>query len=197
MAELVLALISIASNGEHYKQIGGVAMGSKLDPNYACLFVGYKEEQLLLDYTGIKPDLYKRYMDDVAGAASCTKDDLTKFLTFASSYRPQLEYTWSISSAKLPFLDMYLIRRNDRVVTSIHYNETDSHSYLNFKSSHPFKCKASIPTSQFLRLRNICSEDDDHGVFLSRPTCAGGKTQGSLDTKSSTIGLRESKPEWD
>ena len=27
--------------------------------------------------------------------------------------------------------------------------------------SHPFKCKASIPTSHFLRLWKICSEDDD------------------------------------
>ena len=117
---------------------------------------------MLRDYTGIKPDLYKRYMDDVAGAASCTEDDLTQFLTFASNYHPQLEYTWSISSAKLPFLDMYLIiPRDDRVATSIYYKETDSHSYLNLKSSHPFKCKASIPASQFLRLRKICSEDDD------------------------------------
>ena len=54
-----------------------------------------------------------------------------------------------------------LIPRDDRVATSIHYKETDSHSYLNFKSSHPFKCRASIPASQFLRLRKICSEDDD------------------------------------
>jgi len=123
-------------------------MGSKLSPNYACLFVGYIEEQLLRDYTGIKPDLYKRYMNDVTGAASCTKDDLTKFPTFASSYHPKLEYTWSISSAKVPFLDMYLIPRDDRVATSITYNETDSYSYLNFKSSRPLKCKASIPTNQ-------------------------------------------------
>ena len=124
-------------------------------------FVGYVEEKLLRDYTGIKPDLYKRYMDDVAGAASCTEDDLTWFLTFASRYHPKLEYTWSISSVKLPFLDMFSTPREDRVATSIHYKETDSHSYLNFKSSHPFKCKALIPTSQFLRLRRICSEDDD------------------------------------
>ena len=146
-------------------------MGSKLGPNYACLFVGYVEEKMLRDYTGIKPDLYKRYMDDVVGAASCTEDDLTQFLTFASSYHPKLEYTWSISSVKLPFLDMFLIPRDDRVATSIHYKETDSHSYLNFKSSLPFKCKASIPTSQFLRLRRICSEDDDfeeESFFVAR-----------------------------
>ena len=41
----------------------------------------------------------------------------------------------------IPFLDMFLILRDGRVATSIHYKETNSHSYLNFKSSHPFKCK--------------------------------------------------------
>ena len=53
---------------------------------------------MLRDYTGIKPDLYKRYMDEMALAASCTEDDFTRF-----------EYTWPISSVKLPFLDMFLI----------------------------------------------------------------------------------------
>jgi len=51
MAKLVLAVTSFAFNGEHYKQIGGVAIGSELGPNYACLFVGYVEEQLFRDYT--------------------------------------------------------------------------------------------------------------------------------------------------
>ena len=54
--------------------------------------------------------------------------------------------------------------RDDRLSTSIYYKDTDSHSYLNFGSSHPSKCKSSIPHTQFLRLRKICSEDD---VFQS------------------------------
>ena len=90
MAELVLTLISFVFNGEHDKQTG-----SKLGPNYACMFFGYVEEKMLPDCTGIKPDLYKRFMDDVTGAASSTEDDLTRFLTFASGYHPRLdrEYT--------------------------------------------------------------------------------------------------------
>ena len=115
----------------------------------------------MTEYSGIKPELYKRYMDDVTGAASCTEQDLTQFLTCASNFHPKLEYIWSISSVKLPFLDMYLMARGDRISTSIYYKETDSHSYLNFTSSHPFNCKSAIPYSQFLRLRVICSEDDD------------------------------------
>ena len=65
MAELVLTLNTFELNGEFYKQTGGVAMGSRLGPNYAFLFVAYVEERVLSSYTGIRPELYERYMDDV------------------------------------------------------------------------------------------------------------------------------------
>ena len=98
MAELLLTLNTFEFNGDYYKQVGGVAMGSRLGPNYSCLFVGYVEERMLAEYTGRKPDPYKRYMDNVAGAASGSEQDLQQFLDFASKYHPKLVYTWSISS---------------------------------------------------------------------------------------------------
>ena len=58
-AELVSTLNSFTFNSEHYKQIGGVPMGSKLGPNYTHLFVSYVKEQMLCNYTGIKPHLTK------------------------------------------------------------------------------------------------------------------------------------------
>ena len=43
LAELVLTLNAFAFNGDFYQQNRGVAMGSKMGPNYACLLVGYVE----------------------------------------------------------------------------------------------------------------------------------------------------------
>ena len=168
MAELVLTLNTFEFSGEYYKQTGGVTMGSRLGPNYACLFVGHEEERILSSYTGIKPDLYKQYMDDVAGAASCSEEDLRQFLEFASSFHPNLEYTWSVSTDKLPLLDIYMKPQANRIATSIYYKATDSHSYLNFSSSHPYSCKSSIPYSQFLRLRKICSDDANFDIEAAK-----------------------------
>ena len=56
----------------------------------------------------------------------------------------------------------------NRIATSIHYKATDSHSYLNFSSSHPDSCKSSIPFSQFLRLRKICSDDADLDIEAAK-----------------------------
>ena len=44
---------------------------------------------------------------------------------------------------------------------------TNSHSYLLYSSSHPSHVKNSIPFSQFLRLRRLCSNDSDFSVCAS------------------------------
>ena len=49
LAELVLNLNSFEFDNQHYQQVGGVAMGTKMGPNYACLFVGYVEKKMLED----------------------------------------------------------------------------------------------------------------------------------------------------
>ena len=159
LAELVFTLNTFSFNGNYYQQTGGVAMGSKLGPNYACLFVGHIEEPIFQQYNGKSPDLYKRYIDDIVGAASCNKQDLEDFASFVNNFHPSLKFTWAISDDKLPFLDLYLKPSSNRLITTIHYKETDSHSYLKYSSSHPVRCKNSIPYSQLLRLRRICSEE--------------------------------------
>ena len=70
----------INNTTNHYRQIGGVAMGSRMGPNYACLFVGYIEERIRSTYTGFVPQLHKRYIDDVVGAAQCSRLELENFI---------------------------------------------------------------------------------------------------------------------
>ena len=72
------------------------------------LFVGHVEEQIFQQYPGKKPDLYKRYIDDIAGAASCSKNELDNFAEFINNFHPSLKFTWAISDNQLPFLDLLL-----------------------------------------------------------------------------------------
>jgi len=60
MAELVLTLNTFEFNGEHYKQIGGVAMRSTLGANHEWLLVDHVEEKMLAEYPTRRPELYKR-----------------------------------------------------------------------------------------------------------------------------------------
>ena len=61
----------------------------------------------------------------------------------------------------MPFLDINLRISEDRIQTSVFYKETDTYNFLHFSSFHPDHCKRAIPYSQFLRLRRLCSDDDD------------------------------------
>ena len=72
-----------------------------------------------------------------------------------------------MSELELPFLDIQLRINNNKIQTSVHYKETDTHNYLHHTSLHPDHCKQAVPYSQFLRLRRICSDDDD---FITRAT---------------------------
>ena len=145
-------------------QINGVAMDTKMGPSYANLFVGYIEHKFFNQYNGPKPDLYCRYIDDCVGATSSTREELNQFITPVNSFHPALKYTWEISDTSLAFLDIKLSIEGNGLCTSVHYKPTDSHSYLLYSSSHPSHVKNSIPYSQLLRLRRLCSEDSDFSL---------------------------------
>ena len=134
-------------------------MGTRMGPSYACLFVGFLEEKMLSNFPGPKPLLYKRYIDDIIGATSGSKEDIQAFIDYADHLHPALHFTSKISSDTVTFLDISVRINGNCLTTSVHYKPTDSHSYLHYQSSHPKKCKDAIPYSQFLRLRRICSED--------------------------------------
>ena len=110
----------------------------------------------------IKPQVYKRYIDDALGASSGTRQDLEHFIEFCSAYHPSLKYIFEISESSLSFLDLCLSISDARITTNIHYKPTDTHSYLDYSSSHPPHGKKDIPYSQFLRLRRISSDDDEY-----------------------------------
>ena len=52
LAELVLTLNCFSFGGNYYKQTNGVAMGTKMGPSYANLFVGFIEHQFFSQYHG-------------------------------------------------------------------------------------------------------------------------------------------------
>ena len=106
LAELVLTLNCFSFAGNYYKQINGVAMGTRMGPSYANLFVGYVEHQFFNEYNGPKPELYGRYIDDCIRAISSSREELDQFITSVNSSHPALKYTWEISETSLAFLDI-------------------------------------------------------------------------------------------
>ena len=161
LAELVLTLNHFEFNDEFFTQIRGVSMGTRMGPSYACLFMGHIEHMFFQSYDGPIPEIYKRYIDDVFGSTVMPREDLETFITKLDDFHPEVNFTWKISETNLECLDVLMTVNENGIGTSIHYKPTDCHSYLDYSSHHPPRCRNSIPYSQFLRLRRICAVDED------------------------------------
>ena len=120
LAELVLTLNCFSFGDNYYKQINGVAVGTKMGPSYANLFVGFIESKFFSNYHGPKADLYKRYIDDCVGATSSSREELNQFINSVNSFHPALKYTWEISENSLAFLDIKLSINDNGLSTSVH-----------------------------------------------------------------------------
>ena len=64
LLQYVLHMNNFQFNGENYLQIGGTAMGTRVAPAYANLFMARLEEKFLADSEYTLP-LYLRYIDDI------------------------------------------------------------------------------------------------------------------------------------
>ena len=70
MIEQILTMNNFEFNGEHYLQIQGTAMGMRMAPSYANIFMGRLESQLLQQTTN-RPSTWWRFIDDTFCNLDC------------------------------------------------------------------------------------------------------------------------------
>ncbi|XP_033099381.1 uncharacterized protein LOC117103028 [Anneissia japonica] len=156
-------------NGSYYLQTTGTAMGTKMAPCYANVFMAELENDLLSSLV-FKSSHYSRYIDDIFFIWEQGKDKLIDFISIINNYHHSIKFTVEYSSESIPFLDVLVGRNGGNISTSIYYKPTDNHQYLDFYSYHPITLKRSIVYSQCLRLKRICSDPTDYQQQLSRLT---------------------------
>ena len=94
-------------------------------------------------------------------------DSLTEFIDHLNNAAPSIKFTHEISTNSVNFLDTTVLKdRQGNISTDVYQKPTDTHPYLHWTSAHPPHLKQSIPYSQALRLRRICSSTDT----LKKPT---------------------------
>lgn len=146
-------------------------MGTKAAPGFANTFMGDFEEQYVYPYHQ-QPLKYLRFLDDIFLVWPYALEELEQFVNHMNSQLPSIKFTMEYSKESVNFLDTTVSINNDLqcLETDLYCKPTDSHNYLLYNSAHPKKCKQSIPYSQFLRIKRICSKQTDydrHIVTLS------------------------------
>ena len=103
--------------------------------------------------------------------------NLLEFRDYLNSVDENLKFTLEYSRESISFLDTLVHLKDGEIWTEVYTKPTDSQSYLHFQSAHPSHMKNSLPYSQFLRVKRICSKDNDflrHSAILLAHFYVGG-----------------------
>ncbi len=139
-----------------YRQIHGIAMGSKCGPSVANIDISILEESFLIIH---KPLLYVRFIDDIFTIVKKSFDIQILIATFT-----YLKLN-IVTSKKVVFLDL-IIKLCDSTGTlsfSLYTKPTCTLSYLLSESNHPSFIFKKIPKSLLIRIKRI---DSEHSDFL-------------------------------
>ena len=151
---MILTMNNFSFNDKHYLQTHGTAMGTRMAPSYANLFLA-KFETGALSRAPFQPFIWWRYIDDVFMIWTRSVQDLNTFTSFLNYIHPTIKFTCDHSFTSIPFLDVNVSLRNGKIVTDLY-----KHQYLLHSSCHPIHTKRAIPFSLALRLRRICSTNE-------------------------------------
>ena len=163
LTECVLKNNYFEHNSRVFRQLKGTAIGTKMAPSYSILFMGELEENIL-EKCELKPFIWWRYIDDIFMIWEHGEEKLKEFLSFLNNCHPSIKFTYEYSYEKINFLDVTVLKHNNKLLTDLYVKPTDTHQYLEASSCHVYHVKKSVPYSQALRLNRICSEN----IFFDR-----------------------------
>ena len=85
-----------------------------------------------------------------------------KFKQQINEVHPSIKFDFNFFNKEINFLDTVVYKtQSGKLEIKLYRKESDRQAYLQRKSEHPESLKRSIPFSQALRLRRICSTNNE------------------------------------
>ena len=154
LLQMVTSGVEFSFGDVMYRQIDGVAMGSPLGPILANIFVGFYEMKIPVNKW---PEIYCRFVDDVFSHFE-SKEACHRFGDQLNSLHPALRFTREDEiSGTLPYMDVKVMRSDDRIITSTYRKPTFTGLYTPWDSYSPTTYKINLVRSLAHRARRICS----------------------------------------
>ena len=136
-------------------------MGTRMAPSYTNIFMGRLEQRLLKNQSK-QPMVWWSFIDDIFLVWTHGETSLQAFVDNLNTSHDTIKFTASWSTKEVAYLDTRVYLDGGKIETDLYVKPTDIHQYLLPSSCHPRHCKESIPYSQALRLKRICSKDETY-----------------------------------
>ena len=145
-------------------QTNGTATGAPNSCSYADMAITPIDDEIFMKMESCYPELlfYGRYRDDCFALWNGSIEKLNDFFSFMNTLNDDLKFTMEIGGKELCFLDLKISLIENRLCTTVYSKPTDSHLYLHASSCHNASSINGIPKGVALRLRRICSTDDEY-----------------------------------
>lgn len=165
LLEINLTKNDFEFNGEFFLQIKGTAMGKRFAPSYANLFMA-EWETAALNSCSKKPLYYYRFLDDIWGVWTHSREEFDTFLLTLNNFNSSIKLKSTSSFTSVDFLDTTTFKGPDflnkfKLDTKVFFKETDTHALLFKTSFHPKHTFAGLVKSQLLRFHRICTRAED------------------------------------
>lgn len=142
LLDLIIEKNYFTFEGDYFYQTKGVAMGCAAVPSIANLFMAWLEEGYILNpnknpfYKNITH--YHHFIDDLF-FLYWEEQGLQQFLDWLDEVHPSISFADKFHHNVITYLDMVVFRDNyNHLAVRLYKKPTDTSSYLNFRSFHPF-----------------------------------------------------------
>ena len=163
--EIILTNNNSTFNGQHYIQRNGTATGTKNSCSYSDLVLEPIDNEIFKAKITIFKEIYMygRFRDDCFLVWLGDRELLAKFVYFVNILDPSLKFTVEVGGNSLEFMDLLIKIEDGKLITTVYSKPTDGHLYLHNDSCHPRNTKLAVQHGTALRLRRICSTDEEFG----------------------------------
>ena len=173
LLRLVLENNIFEFNKEFWLQLLGTAMGTRVAPTYANIFMNKLEKEMissLPDHLGHLIFAWKRFIDDILLLFLGTYEELEELFQHLNTFHPTMKFDQPQHNKEensTNFLDLQICIKDGKIHTDLYRKVTDKPSALLPSSAHPGHIVPNIVYSMGFRLLRICRISRDS--FEERP----------------------------
>ena len=122
---------SVCPKRAYYLQTHGTAMGTRMAPSYANLFLA-KFETDALSRAPFQPFIWWRYIDDIFMIWTLSVQELNTFTSFLNDIHPTIKFRCDHSFTSIPSLDVNVSLHHGKIFTELYTKPTDKHQYFKY-----------------------------------------------------------------